>query len=161
LYVNRATPEEFKVPEEDRDSPLDEDLDDGEGNDNRYVVTGSASGMPLYLLIFGLFAVFDVINLIVIPSIWTMLPVLVHSTFLPMIAYHAYKQQTGVFSPRAMVTFIKLLIAYMLIYLATGITMGLVFGNFVGVAINIFIGICMVMMWSRVLQQMRFMSGGR
>ncbi|MEX2681116.1 MAG: AN1-type zinc finger domain-containing protein [Candidatus Sigynarchaeota archaeon] len=158
---NRSFSRPLKAPKETWESPLPEDLDDEENNGNRFVAIGPAGGMPLYPLIFGIFAAFDVINLIVVPSIWTLLPVIVHGIFLPVLMYQAYQQAKGIFPPRTMVMFIQLLIAYMVVYLAVAITMGLVVGNFVGVAINIFIGICMVMMWSRVLQQMRFAFGDR
>ncbi len=139
-----------------KEGSLPGDLADEEENNKRFAV-GPSMNMFMFMLIFVLFAAFDVISLVIAPSIWTALPLFVHGVFLPILTYIAYKQRKGDYPPSSMITFVKLLITYMVIYLAVGITIAIVFGNIFSVAIDLFIGICMVIMWRRVLQQMRYM----
>lgn len=133
--------------------------DDEEDKGGRFVARGPAVNLSMYLLIFVFFAIMDFINLIIVPTIWTALPLIVHGVFLPLLFYIVYKQRQGDFSPRIMVTFIQLLIVYMIVYLITDIIVAGIFGYFLTIAVDIFIGFCMVMMWRRVLQQMKYMLG--
>jgi len=133
--------------------------DEEEDKGGRFVAGGPALNLSMYLLIFVIFAVMDVINAILIPTFWTALPLIVHGVFLPYLFYIAYKQRRGDFPPSIMVTFIQLLIVYMIIYLVTEIIVAAFFGNVFTIGIDVFIGICLVIMWRRVLQQMKYMFG--
>jgi len=142
------------------DNTLPRDYDDEEENNSgRFAASRPVVNMSMYLLIFVIFAIMDVINLALFPTILTALPVIVHGVFLPLLLYIVYKQRRGEVPPNIMVTFMQLLIAYMIVYLTTEIIMAAMFGNFFTVGIDVFIGICMVIMWSRVLQQMKYVFG--
>ena len=142
------------------DNTLPRNYDDEEENDSkRFVASRPAVNMSMYLLIFVIFAIMDIINLALFPTILTALPVIVHGVFLPLLLYIIYKLRRGEVPPSIMVTFIQLLIAYMIVYLITEIIAAAVLGNFFTIGMDVFIGICMVIMWRRVLQQMKYMLG--
>jgi hypothetical protein len=133
--------------------------DEAENNNGSYAARSPASNMSIYLLIFVIFAIMDVINLALLPTILSALPVIVHGIFLPLLLYIVYKQRRGEVPPSIMITFIQFLIAYMIAYLATEIIVAAIFGNYFTIGIDVFIGACMVIMWSRVLQQMKYVFG--
>ncbi len=151
-----------KERENVKDNSQPREFDDEEDSKGGpYFAMRPTVNMGWYLVIFVLFAAFDIMNVVVAPSIWTALPVMVHAVFLPFLVYIIYRQRKGDFSPSTMVRFIELLITYMIVYLVTEIVVAAIFGDVVAIGLDAFIGVCMVMMWRRVLQQMKFISRGR
>jgi hypothetical protein len=135
--------------------------DDEEYDSGRYRVGGSPVRMDLTftLLIFVIFAVIDAVFLLMQPILVMALPLIVHGAFLPFLFYIAIKQKRGQFPPRIIVTFIQLVIAYMVVYMGAEIVVAFVMGNFLMIGIYLFIGIMMVMIWSRLLQQLKYVFG--
>ena len=108
-----------------------------------------------YLLVFYFFIVTDLANLIIIPTILTALPMIIHAVFLPLLLYIVYKQRHGVILPTTMIAYVQLLIMYMITYLVTGFVVAIILSNFFTIGIDAVIGICMLSIWYKVLQQMQ------
>jgi hypothetical protein len=141
-------------------TPAPRDFDDEEeSNGGRFITRGPAMDLTLWLLIFVVFAVMDLIFLLYNPTIVMALPLIVHGVFLPFLFTIAYKQRRGLLPPRAIFTFIQVIIAYMVVYMAAEIVVALFIGNFIMIGIYVFIGVLMVLVWSRVLQQLKYVFG--
>lgn len=136
--------------------------DDEEEESGRYPVrSGMAGGMDLTfsLMIFVVFAIMDLVFFLISPTGFMMLPLIVHGAFLPFLFYIAVKQKRGEFPPQIILTFIQLIIAYMVVYMGAEIVVAFAMGNFLMIGIYLFIGILMVFIWSRVLQQLKYVLG--
>lgn len=83
------------------------------------------------------------------------LPLVVHAVFLPILFSMAYKQHHGESFLKGFVNFIALIIAYMVVYMASEIIVALVTGNYLMIGIYLFIGLLMVVVFARVLQQVK------
>jgi hypothetical protein len=154
------------APGNERRSAQDKDesraYEDDEDYDGRYPVRGGVSGgmdLTFSLMIFVVFAAMDLVFFLITPFIFMVLPLIVHGVFLPFLFYIAIKQKRGEFPPRIIVTFIQLIIAYMVVYMGAEIVVALVLGNFLMIGIYLFIGILMVFIWNRVLQQLKYLAG--
>ncbi len=136
--------------------------DDDEEYDGRYPVGGGVAGgmdLTFSLMIFVVFAIMDLVFFLIYPNVFMILPLIVHGAFLPFLFYIAIKQKRGEFPPRIMLTFIQLIIAYMVVYMGAEIVVAIVSFNYVMIGIYLFIGILMVFIWSRVLQQLKYVFG--
>ncbi len=152
----------FKERENLKDNSQPRGFDDDEDSKaGPTFAMGPTMNMGWYLLFFVLFTAFDIMNLVVAPSLWSALPVLVHGVFLPPLIYTIYQQRKGNFPPSKIIQFIELLITYMIVYVVTEVIVAAIFGDVLAIGIDIFIGVCMVMMWRRVLQQMKFIFRGQ
>jgi hypothetical protein len=137
-------------------------FDDDEEYDGRFPVRGGvAGGMDLTcsLMIFVIFAIMDLVFFLSTANPFMALPLVVHGVFLPFLFYIAVKQKRGGFPPSTILTFIQLIIAYMVVYMGAEIVAAIFQGNIVMVGIYIFIGIFMVFIWSRVLRQLKYVFG--
>ncbi len=135
--------------------------DDEEESEGRYPVRGGiAGGMDLScsLWLFVIFAIVDLVFFLGTGNPFMALPLIVHGVFLPFLFYIAVKQKRGEFPPRVMLTYIRLVIAYMVVYMGAEIVAS-IFLNPIMIGIYLFIGILMVFLWSRVLQQMKYLFG--
>ncbi len=138
--------------------PYDEDEED----ESRYPVRGAVAGgmdLTFSLMIFVVFAIMDFVFFLVYPDPIMMVILIVHCGFLPFLFYIAIKQKRGEFPPRIIVTFIQLIIAYMIVYIGAEIVVALFRSQFVMIGIYLFIGILMVFIWSRVLQKLKYVFG--
>ncbi|HME53067.1 MAG TPA: AN1-type zinc finger domain-containing protein [Candidatus Lokiarchaeia archaeon] len=136
------------------------DFDDEEdANSGRFIARTPMMNWMFYLLLFVIFAVMDFIFLLNYPTIWMALPLIVHGVFLPFLFYIAYKQRRRELPPKGFVTFIQLIIVYMVVYMIAEIIVAISMRNYVMIGIYITIGVCMVVVWSRVLQQMKYVFG--
>ncbi|NMC04991.1 MAG: hypothetical protein GYA24_07265 [Candidatus Lokiarchaeota archaeon] len=136
--------------------------DDDDEYDGRYPVrAGVAGGMDLTfsLMIFVVFAIMDLVFFLIQPIPFMIFPLIVHGAFLPFLFYIAVKQKRGEFPPRVIVTFIQIIIAYMVVYMGAEIVVAFLIGNFIMIGIYLFIGILMVFVWTRVLQQLKYVFG--
>jgi hypothetical protein len=170
LENNRSSPrfERFAPPNETSfnerkyypDNTGQRDYDDEEdANSGRFIARTPMINWTIYLLLFVVFAVMDFILLLYNPTIWMALPLIVHGVFLPFLFYIAYKIRRRELPPKGFVTFIQLIIAYMIVYMIAEIIVAIQMVNYVMIGIYITIGICMVLVWSRVLQQMKYVFG--
>nr|MDO8112308.1 AN1-type zinc finger domain-containing protein [Candidatus Sigynarchaeota archaeon] len=145
----------------DKTEPKPYEEDDEENSSGRYVARGPVGGdLTLSLMIFVVFAIMDTIFLLFTPTFFMFLPIIVHVVFLPFLFYIAYKQKRGEFPPRIVVTFIQVIITYMVVYMAAEVVVAFTMGNFVMIGIYLVIGVMMVLVWSRVLQQLKYVFGG-
>ncbi|MBN2153594.1 MAG: hypothetical protein JW839_19215 [Candidatus Lokiarchaeota archaeon] len=147
---------------QDRGEPRPYDDEDDEESEGRVPFRGMGVGgldLMFSLVIFVIFAGMDLIFFLITPTPFLLFPLIVHGVFLPFLFYIAVKQRRGEFPPRIMVTFIQLIIAYMVVYMGAEIVVALVLGNILMIGIYLFIGILMVFIWSRVLQQLKYVFG--
>lgn len=158
----RYTPNETSFNERKYypDNSGSRDYDDEEdANSGRFIARTPMIDWTIYLLLFVVFAVMDFIFLLYNPTIWMALPLIVHGVFLPFLFYIAYKQRRRELPPKGFVTFIQLIIVYMVVYMIAEIIVAITMVNYVMIGIYITIGVCMVLVWSRVLQQMKYVFG--
>jgi len=142
----------------DNQGPRDYD-DEEDASGGRFITRGPAMDLTLWLLIFVVFAVMDFIFLLYNFYFVMALPLIVHGVFLPFLFTIAYKQRRGLLPPRAIFTFIQTIIAYMIVYMVAEIIVAISIGNFIMIGIYVFIGVLMVLVWSRVLQQLKYVLG--
>ncbi len=141
-----------------RDGGESRSYDDEEDYSDRSPVRGEAAGrldLTSSLLIFVVFTIIDLMTFFIIPIVLMLLPLIVHGVFLPYLYSIANKQKRGELPPRNILTFIQLIIAYMVIYMGVEIVVAFALGNFLTVGIFLFIGFSMVFTWLGVLQQIR------
>jgi len=142
----------------DNQGPRDFD-DEEDQSSGRFIARGPAMDLSLWLMIFVVFAVMDFIFLLYNFTPIMILPLIVHGVFLPFLFTLAYKQRRGLLPPRAIFTFIQTIISYMVVYMIAEIVVAIVIGNLIMIGIYVFIGVLMVLVWSRVLQQLKYVLG--
>lgn len=157
--VNEAATNDRRFYQEKENPRIYEDDEESEG---RYPVRAGVSGgmdLTFSLMIFVVFAIMDLVFFLINPNPFMIIPLIVHGVFLPFLFYIAVKQKRGEFPPRIIVTFIQLIITYMVVYMGAEIVIAFFMGYFLMIAIYLFIGILMVFVWSRVLQQLKYVFG--
>lgn len=157
MYRDRPVERASDGPERsDRSDRVDRvEFDDDEDYEGRYMARGPVSiDLSLTLLIFIIFAITDAIYMSFNPFMF--FAMIVHASFLPFLMYMVFKQRRGEFPPRSILTYLQVVITYMAVYVGVKIIVNLLVFDLISVAINLLIGIFMIFMFNRVLQQLRY-----
>ena len=135
-------------------------FDDDEDYEKSYQRSPVGIDLSMTLFLFVIFLVTDLIGLVFMANgFFGFLPIIVHGVFLPVLFTIVYKQKKGDYPPRIIVTYLKIVIAYMIVYMIVKSIVALLppYIDVLSLVITLVIGGFMIYVYNRLLQQVKYM----
>lgn len=138
----------FRRPKE----KINDEFDDYE--DDEYRRAPVVMDFSMTLIIFLVFGIMDIMYFVFSGFMLALIfPLLIHAIFLPILFNMAYKQKRGQLPVGGIITFLKTIVVYMVVYMTVKIVISFATRDYFSATIYIVIGAFMTYMWLKILNQ--------